>query len=112
MNSVNKALIITVLTLQLPMSGVKALTSPKYDSMEGTVVYDRERIIALIDKQLININKGQVKTKEALILNANIEDIQALIQFKQLSYEELISIYLLRIQAIGQSGVIKYDYRN
>ncbi|WP_242070407.1 hypothetical protein [Bacillus thuringiensis] len=81
MELVNKALIITVLTLQLPMSGVKALTSPKYDSMEG--IYDRERIIASIDKQLININRGQVKAKEALILNANIEDIQALIQSKR-----------------------------
>ncbi|MBG9486180.1 amidase, partial [Bacillus thuringiensis] len=87
------------------MSSANALTNPKHDSMEETVVYDRERIIASIDKQLININREQVKTKEPLILNASIEDIQSLIQSKQLSYEELVSIYLLRIQEIDQSGV-------
>ncbi|EKS8367402.1 amidase family protein [Bacillus thuringiensis] len=105
MKTVKKALIIAVLTFQLPISSANALTNPKHDSMEETVVYDRERIIASIDKQLININREQVKTKEPLILNASIEDIQSLIQSKQLSYEELVSIYLLRIQEIDQSGV-------
>ncbi|MBG9577800.1 amidase, partial [Bacillus thuringiensis] len=44
MKTVKKALIIAVLTFQLPISSANALTNPKHDSMEETVVYDRERI--------------------------------------------------------------------
>ncbi|KXY32259.1 amidase family protein [Bacillus sp. FSL K6-0067] len=70
-----------------------------------SLVYDKERVLAPINKQLEGINLENIKKKEQLIINATVDKIQQLVDSQQLSYEELTSIYLLRIKEHDQNGL-------
>ncbi|TKI35482.1 amidase [Bacillus cereus] len=69
------------------------------------IVYDKERVLSPINNQLKGINIENIKKKEKDIINATIDEIQKKVDENQLSYEELVSVYLLRIKEHDQNGI-------
>ncbi|KAA0794823.1 amidase family protein [Bacillus sp. BPN334] len=69
------------------------------------IVYDKERVLSPLNNQLKGINIENIKKKEKDIVNATIDEIQKKVDENQLSYEELVSVYLLRIKEHDQNGV-------
>lgn len=69
------------------------------------IVYDKERVLSPINKQLKGINIENIKKKEKDIVNATIDEIQKKVDDNKLSYEELVSFYLLRIKEYDQNGI-------
>ncbi len=68
------------------------------------IVYDKERVLQPIHNQLKGINIENVKIKEKEVVNATVDELQKMIDDGKLSYEELTSIYLFRIQEHDQNG--------
>lgn len=69
------------------------------------IVYDKERVLQPIHNQLKGINIENVKIKEKEVVNATVDELQKMIDDGKLSYEELTSIYLFRIQEHDQNGI-------
>lgn len=69
------------------------------------IIYDKERVIEPIDKQLQDIDRNILKQKEAKVADASIEDIQNMIKHGELTYEQLTAIYLFRIKQHDQNGI-------
>ncbi|MDQ7234499.1 amidase family protein [Bacillus pacificus] len=69
------------------------------------IVYDKERVLKPIHNQLKGINIENVKIKEKEVVNATVDELQKMIDDGKLSYEELTSIYLFRIQEHDQNGI-------
>ncbi|WP_459501274.1 amidase family protein [Bacillus sp. C1] len=69
------------------------------------IVYDKERVLAPINKQLKGIDIENVKRKEKEVVNATVDELQKLIDEQKLTYEELVSVYLLRIKEHDQNGM-------
>ena len=69
------------------------------------IVYDKERVLQPIHNQLKGINIENVKMKEKEVVNATVDELQKMIDDGKLSYEELTSIYLFRIQEHDQNGI-------
>ena len=69
------------------------------------IVYDKERVLQPIHNQLKGINIENVKIKEREVVNATVDELQKMIDDGKLSYEELTSIYLFRIQEHDQNGI-------
>ncbi|MBE5105107.1 hypothetical protein IGI01_07340 [Bacillus thuringiensis] len=57
-----------------------------------------------IHNQLKGINIDNIKRKEKEVVNATVDELQKMVNDGQLSYEELTSIYLFRIQEHDQNG--------
>lgn len=68
------------------------------------IVYDQGRVLGPINSQLQGIDLDNIKSNENFIVNATVDEIQRKVDEKQLSYEELVSIYLLRIKEQDQNG--------
>ncbi|MED3540809.1 amidase family protein [Bacillus toyonensis] len=69
------------------------------------IVYDKDRVLKPIHNQLKGINIGNVKIKEKAVVNATVDELQNMVDDGKLSYEELTSIYLFRIQEHDQNGI-------
>ena len=69
------------------------------------IVYDKERVLKPIHNKLKGINIENVKIKEKEVVNANVKKKKKMIDDGKLSYEELTSIYLFRIQEHDQNGI-------
>ncbi|KFN04398.1 amidase [Bacillus clarus] len=69
------------------------------------IVYDKERVLAPIHNQLKGIDIDYVKKKEKEVVNATVDEIQNMVDEHKLSYEELTSVYLLRIKEHDQNGI-------
>ncbi|HDR7664446.1 amidase family protein [Bacillus wiedmannii] len=69
------------------------------------IVYDKDRVLKPIHNQLKGINIENVKIKEKEVVNATVDELQKMIDDGKLSYEELTSIYLFRIQEHDQNGI-------
>lgn len=69
------------------------------------IVYDKDRVLKPIHNQLKGINIDNVKIKEKAVVNATVDELQNMVDDGKLSYEELTSIYLFRIQEHDQNGI-------
>lgn len=65
---------------------------------EEDLVFDRERLLAVIDEQLEQVDLPKILEKGHLLKQKSIVDLQALVQEGQLTYEELVAYYLYRIR--------------
>ncbi|EJR55944.1 hypothetical protein IIM_01036 [Bacillus cereus VD107] len=57
-----------------------------------------------IHNQLQGVNIDNVKIKAKEVVNATVDEFQKMVEDGKLSYEELTSIYLFRIQEHDQHG--------
>ncbi|PEF42800.1 amidase family protein [Bacillus wiedmannii] len=106
--------LITCLSVSLLVTNFSALTTHAQQGANSTLeaqpkvpeplVYDKERVLKNIECQLKTVDINKVKSKEKMISNASIDDIQNLIKQKLVTYEDLVSIYLMRIQQYDQNG--------
>lgn len=69
------------------------------------IVYDEERVLKPIHNQLQGDNIDNVKIKAKEVVNATVDELQKMVENGKLSYEELTSIYLFRIQEHNQNGI-------
>ncbi|MCU4946845.1 MULTISPECIES: amidase family protein [Bacillus cereus group] len=106
--------LITCLSLSLFLSNILILnTHAQQDVDKGVnvksklpkpIIYDKERVLKPIELQLQTVDINKIKLKENLVINASVDDIQNFIEKKMLTYEELVSIYLMRIEQYDQNG--------
>lgn len=69
------------------------------------IVYDKDRVLKPIHNQLKGIDIDNIKIKEKEVVNATVDELQKMVDDGKLSYEELTSIYLFRIQEHDQNGI-------
>lgn len=69
------------------------------------IVYDEERVLKSIHNQLQGVDIDNVKIKAKEVVNATVDELQKMVEDGKLSYEELTSIYLFRIQEHNQNGI-------
>lgn len=70
---------------------------------EEWIAYDNDQVLRSIDKQLQGIDvKTLAETKEGLVLEKNISQIQKAVKSGDISYEELMAIYLNRMKEFDQ----------
>lgn len=94
-----KKLILGLLALfLLAGGGILFFLSTLAPAQEEYISYDKEKQIALIDKQLEGIDLEKVRKKENLIMEKSIDEIQNSISKNELTYTELIAFYLDRIK--------------
>ncbi len=70
---------------------------------EERIAFGNEEIIAVIDKQLEDVDLETVRAKSDLMMNKSIADIQAAIKRGDYTYEELTAYYLLNIKENDQA---------
>lgn len=67
------------------------------------ISYSNDSIINTIDSQLKGLNIDEILSKEKLILEKNIEELQEMVKNGDLTYEEITALYLIRIKTYDQS---------
>lgn len=103
-----KKLILGLLALfLLAGGGILFFLSTLAPAQEEYISYDKEKQIALIDKQLEGIDLEKVRKKEKLIKEKSIDEIQNSIAKNELTYTELTAFYLDRIKTYdaGAKGI-------
>ena len=64
---------------------------------------NNQTLIANIDQQLADFDLAVLKSKQSLVINADLIQLQTYVKQKRLTYTEIMAIYLMRIKELDQN---------
>lgn len=99
-----KVLVGIVVLIAVAVGGFIFWLQSKQPAQEERMAFGNDQIIAKIDAQLKDVDVQKVKSKSNIIEQQSLANIQANLASHQLTHEELVAYYLIKIKEEDQSS--------